>query len=514
MQRTSKVQVGIRSIVRKAIVASCCSYNSFIFLHPNTILKTYFQNLPLPFLFLQKKEECNDEDVKAAAREFLYHQAQALHYKAKIPIAKVVRLNASFAYKEESLYIGTDGTAKHTIRTFEGADKLTTEAQNDHRKLLSRLSQELGTKKSEQDVSTKALPLQTGSPEEIAKEIAKIKARSGSIKELTSQVATLEATSELQIEALYTQEESLLSPVQPKKVVSSGTDNFVVPAFKTRKGVLYATTTQLLGGESTFNIWEKDKKGVFFSIDLPAGTSNKSMKGCSVSIKDNILTIIAGGGPEPTQVLQFNTEDRSFSFGPSPEPYIPYSKLVFLDEYLYCLGGGSSTKVFRRPFKKLHSKWKEVAPMSEPYSSFLPVACGTSIYVLGGFECGSYVRNMQKYNPEENKWEVLDARLPDNFNGATAFEYKGKIIVAGGVQPQRRVYSFNPNTSRWVRQDPLDSPIARGWAYKNQHGKPVIVLRNQTLCFHGNYWTTEHSTPSFSRSTTVVCAGEADFRDE
>jgi N-acetylneuraminic acid mutarotase len=102
--------------------------------------------------------------------------------------------------------------------------------------------------------------------------------------------------------------------------------------------------------------------------------------------------------------------------------------------------------------------WKAATPMPEPGNHLGGCRVGDWIYVVGGQklqdEFEGNLATVRAYSPKLDTWKlVADLPLPLGHIAASVLEYKGSIIVVGGLTTGQRfsqkVLSYDPATDRW-----------------------------------------------------------------
>ncbi|CAH1269428.1 KLHL42 [Branchiostoma lanceolatum] len=114
--------------------------------------------------------------------------------------------------------------------------------------------------------------------------------------------------------------------------------------------------------------------------------------------------------------------------------------VAVLDNYIYVMGGYSKHFLGHPSgdgavlgdsfcFDPVKNKWLEIRPLNEARAYFGAVACNGSVYAIGGFQYHYPVKSVERYIPEQDRWEFRRS-LPGNWtNYDLAVVCKGDIYI-------------------------------------------------------------------------------------
>ena len=110
------------------------------------------------------------------------------------------------------------------------------------------------------------------------------------------------------------------------------------------------------------------------------------------------------------------------------------------------------------------SFWTAGAPMPTPRTEVTAAVLKEDIYVIGGFDESSQVRDtVEVYNITNSTWTKA-APLPEPLHHTAAASYNGKIYVVGGYtapwSPSNKLFIYDPVENKWHEGKPM--PSARG----------------------------------------------------
>ena len=127
--------------------------------------------------------------------------------------------------------------------------------------------------------------------------------------------------------------------------------------------------------------------------------------------------------------------------------------LVSCQNSVFALGGfnrGDLSSVER--LIQVDGKWELVSPMQTPQQAFAAVLCGDYIYAVGGYSRGKTINDVEKYDPNQNKWSPVASMIFKRY-WHSACVWQGKIIVVGGMnqaqQKVKKIECYDPAKNSW-----------------------------------------------------------------
>jgi N-acetylneuraminic acid mutarotase len=110
------------------------------------------------------------------------------------------------------------------------------------------------------------------------------------------------------------------------------------------------------------------------------------------------------------------------------------------------------------------SFWTAGAPMPTPRTEVTAAVLKNDIYIIGGFDESSQVRDtVEVYNIRNNTWTKA-APLPEPLHHTAAASYNDKIYVVGGYtapwSPSSKLFIYDLVENKWQEGKPM--PTARG----------------------------------------------------
>lgn len=110
------------------------------------------------------------------------------------------------------------------------------------------------------------------------------------------------------------------------------------------------------------------------------------------------------------------------------EPPRAYHGSVFLDGYVYCIGGFDRFEHFNsvRRFDPTSRTWEEVAPMYCRRCYVSVTVLEGCIYAMGGFNGQVRLKSAEVYCPELNQWSYI-APMHEQRSDASCTSFQGKV---------------------------------------------------------------------------------------
>ncbi|XP_051578467.1 kelch-like protein 10 [Myxocyprinus asiaticus] len=138
-----------------------------------------------------------------------------------------------------------------------------------------------------------------------------------------------------------------------------------------------------------------------------------------------------------------------------------YHGAVFLDGFIYCIGGFDSVEYFNsvRKFNPITRIWHEVAPMYERRCYVSVAVLGGYIYAIGGYSGHERLKTVERYDLKTNQWTQI-APMNERRSDASATSLQGKVYICGGFTGFECLFSaesFNPETNQWSLIAPMRS---------------------------------------------------------
>ncbi|KAK2848767.1 hypothetical protein Q5P01_008601 [Channa striata] len=178
-----------------------------------------------------------------------------------------------------------------------------------------------------------------------------------------------------------------------------------------------------------------------------------------------------------------------------------YHGVVFLNEYVYCVGGFDGVEHFNTVHKfdlSTHT-WHEVAPMHCRRCYVSVTVLNECIYAMGGFDGQTRLRTAERYRPETNQWSLI-ALMQDSRSNASCTTLHSKIYICGGfngIDYLETAEYYNLETNQWTLITPMNSRrsgigviayadhvYAVGGFDGNNHLQSAEVYNPQTNAWH------------------------------
>ncbi|KAL0979065.1 hypothetical protein UPYG_G00180090 [Umbra pygmaea] len=131
-----------------------------------------------------------------------------------------------------------------------------------------------------------------------------------------------------------------------------------------------------------------------------------------------------------------------------------------LQGMIYTVGGSDSVscKSNVERYDPQTNKWSsDVAPLSSPRSRVCTVEMGGYLYALGGHDGMACTNTVERYDSKMNSWSK-QTPMQSRRCGAAAAVMNGQLYVIGGsdgVTPMNTVERFNPSDGTWYACPPM-----------------------------------------------------------
>ncbi|BFZ20955.1 hypothetical protein BsWGS_23995 [Bradybaena similaris] len=173
-----------------------------------------------------------------------------------------------------------------------------------------------------------------------------------------------------------------------------------------------------IGGEDrsgSFNIVERyNPKSETWSI---VNCMKRRRAGAGVTVCDGKI-YVAGGydkGPHMDRASMevFDPDAGEWTFAPEMEKACSGLSMVTLDHFIYAFGGrcrhmDQYFDLVER-YNTVTRQWATITPMTTPRAWFGIAVFDTRIYVCGGFDGNSRLRDCEMYDPESDSWTVINS---------------------------------------------------------------------------------------------------------
>ncbi|XP_035680545.1 kelch-like protein 26 [Branchiostoma floridae] len=174
--------------------------------------------------------------------------------------------------------------------------------------------------------------------------------------------------------------------------------------------------------------------------------------------------------PGPREFMYYdNSKDDWKTFAHKPEEAGRRGwSVAVLDNYIYIMGGYSKHFLGHPSgdgavlgdsfcFDPVKNKWSEVRSMNEARAYFGAVAYGGSVYAIGGFQYHFPVKSVERYIPEQDRWEFRRSLPGDWTNYDLAVVCKGDIYVNSEDEETEKfaLLKYASNINQWEILSPL-----------------------------------------------------------
>ncbi|CAK6949361.1 kelch-like protein 10 [Scomber scombrus] len=180
-------------------------------------------------------------------------------------------------------------------------------------------------------------------------------------------------------------------------------------------------------------------------------------------LPSSILLAIGGwSGGDPTNGIEAYDirADRWINVTNNLERPRAYHGAIFLDGYVYCVGGFDRVEHFNsvRRFDLTTHTWHEMAPMYFRRCYVSVTVLNGCIYAMGGFDGHARLSTAERYNPKTNQWSLI-APMHEHRSDASCTALQDRVYICGGFNgteclPTAEYYS--PETNQWTMITPMN----------------------------------------------------------
>ncbi|XP_051815687.1 kelch-like protein 10 [Acanthochromis polyacanthus] len=171
------------------------------------------------------------------------------------------------------------------------------------------------------------------------------------------------------------------------------------------------------------------------------------------------------------------------------EDPLSYHGAVFLDGYVYCIGGFERMEYINtvRRFDLKTRTWQEVGPMHCRRCYMSVAVLNGCIYAMGGYDGNTRLNSAECYYPDTNKWTEI-APMFEQRSHASGTTLDEKIYICGGYNGNECLEMaeyYIPEVNQWTRIAPMT--IQRG-------GVGVIAYAGHVFAVGGSDGSNHHRT--------------------
>ncbi|XP_059189619.1 kelch-like protein 10 [Centropristis striata] len=157
-----------------------------------------------------------------------------------------------------------------------------------------------------------------------------------------------------------------------------------------------------------------------------------------------------------------------------------YHSAVFLDGYVYCLGGFNNVERFRSMvrFDLAMYDWQEVTHMHSRRCYLSVTVMDGCIYAIGGYDGRDRLKTAERYQPTINQWTLI-APMNEQRSDASCTAQNGKVYICGGFNGSECLFTaecYTPETNQWTMIAPMGS---------NRSGVGVIAYAGHVFAVGG-----------------------------
>ncbi|XP_030275694.1 kelch-like protein 10 [Sparus aurata] len=176
-----------------------------------------------------------------------------------------------------------------------------------------------------------------------------------------------------------------------------------------------------------------------------------------------LLAIGGWSGADPTNCVEAYDIRADLWVNLTNEQERPraYHGTVFLDGYVYCVGGFDRAESFNsvRRLDLTTYTWEEVAPMHYRRCYVSVTVLNGCIYAMGGYDGHVRLSTVERYRPETNQWSVI-TRMHEIRSDASCTTLDDKIYICGGFNGTECLETceyYSPETNQWTEISPMNS---------------------------------------------------------
>ncbi|KAI6211299.1 Kelch repeat and BTB domain-containing protein F47D12.7 [Aphelenchoides besseyi] len=134
------------------------------------------------------------------------------------------------------------------------------------------------------------------------------------------------------------------------------------------------------------------------------------------------------------------------------------------------------------------------------------------VYMAGGYDGANLHDTVEVYNPQVNKWSLLESKMSTRRSASSAVECRGVLVVAGGQEVTRRtnaVEFYDPREGRWLKVTPMMSARLAGTGCADSQFSVQISVSvfSETIRLLSVAAFTTDRFPNASHSIGVLIAG-------
>jgi N-acetylneuraminic acid mutarotase len=194
---------------------------------------------------------------------------------------------------------------------------------------------------------------------------------------------------------------------------------------------------------------------------------------------------------------------------------------------VFVIGGHDKNTMERININDLSSGWTRMSAMNEKRSGFAAALYGDYIYVFGGSNDRTNLSSVERFNTQNNKWEMVNSNMNMKRIYHAAATVGNKIYIIGGKDENLNnldsMEIFNVSSNTFQQEDIPNLPIALSCTSAIAIGKWIVVtggINNRGVCIADSYvYDTEQNVWKYdikcsklnvarSRHTATVLGGD------
>ncbi|KAM9328377.1 kelch-like protein 10 [Pholidichthys leucotaenia] len=163
---------------------------------------------------------------------------------------------------------------------------------------------------------------------------------------------------------------------------------------------------------------------------------------------------------QSTRIKAYDFQENRWRDVINPLEYTrAYNGAVFLNGFVYCIGGHDSGQHFNsvHRFDLGTHIWEEVSPMHNCRAFVSVTVLNGCIFALGGYNGRICFKTAECYRPESNQWSFI-APMHEKRTDASCTTLHHRIYICGGFngfQCLRTAECYNPETNQWTMIAPM-----------------------------------------------------------